>query len=82
MKKMDILESVNQGLYKRESFKVLGEDQNWYDADLYRIVKSQGPFTPARSYVALMLSGAKAHGLDREYIRFIENIYEQSLDCS
>jgi len=82
MKKMDILESVNQGLYKRETFKVLGEDQNWYDADLYRIVKSQGPFTPARSYVELMLSGAKAHGLDREYIRFIENIYEQSLDCS
>lgn len=82
MKKMDVLESVNQGLYKRETFKVLGEDQNWYDADLYRVVKPQGPFTPARSYVELMLSGAKAHGLDREYIRFIENIYEQSLDCS
>lgn len=82
MKKLDILESVNQGLYKRETFKVLGEDQNWYDVDLYRVVKPMGPFTPARSYVALMLSGAKAHGLDREYIRFIENIYEQSLDCS
>lgn len=82
MKKMDILESVNQGLYKRETFKVLGEDQNWYDADLYRVVKPLGPFTPAHSYVELMLSGAKAHGLDREYIRFIENIYEQSSDCS
>lgn len=82
MKKMDILESVNQGLYKRETFKVLGEDQNWYDADLYIVVKPLGPFTPARSYVELMLSGAKSHGLDREYIRFIENIYEQSSDCS
>lgn len=76
---LDVLEGVPQGLYKRETFKVLGEDREWHDADLYRVAKPQGPFTPARGYVELMLSGAKMHGLDPEYVKIIEAIYEKSL---
>lgn len=76
---LDILESVPQGLYKRETFKVLGEDLEWHLADLYRVAKPMGPFTPARGYVELMLSGARDHGLDPEYVRVIEAMYERSI---
>jgi gamma-glutamylcyclotransferase (GGCT)/AIG2-like uncharacterized protein YtfP len=76
---LDILESVPQGLYKRETFKVLGEDRLWHDADLYRIAKPQGPFTPSRGYVELMLSGAKAHALNPEYVKVIKSIYDRSI---
>jgi len=76
---LDILESVPIGLYKRETFKVLGEDKKWHLADLYRVAKPKGPFTPSRGYVELMLSGALEHGLDPEYVRVIEAIYERSI---
>lgn len=79
MIELDILESVPQGLYNRETFKVLGEDAKWYDADLYRVSNPQGPFTPARGYVELMLTGARQHGLDPNYVKIIEAIYERSL---
>ena len=79
MIELDILESVPQGLYKRETFKVIGEDAKWYDADLYRVSNPQGPFTPARGYVELMLAGARQHGLDPNYVKIIEAIYERSL---
>ncbi len=76
---LDIVESVPQGLYRRETFKVLGEDGKWHDADLYRVAKPQGPFTPSRGYVELRLSGAQRHGLDSEYVKVIEAIYERSI---
>ena len=44
-------------------------------ADLYRVANPKGPFTPAKSYVELMLSGAKAHKLDPGHIKVIEEIY-------
>jgi gamma-glutamylcyclotransferase (GGCT)/AIG2-like uncharacterized protein YtfP len=76
---LDIIESVPQGLYKRETFRVLGEDGEWHLADLYRVANPKGPFTSARSYVELMLSGAHEHGLDPEYVKVIEAIYERSI---
>jgi hypothetical protein len=79
IKELDILESVPRGLYKREIFKVLGEDGEWHDADLYRVANPKGPFTPAKGYVELMLTGAKKHCLDPEYIKVIEAIYERSI---
>ena len=78
IEELDILESVPQGLYKRETFKVLGEDGKWHDADLYRVSEPKGPFTPSKSYVALMLNGAKEHGLASEYIKKIEGILSRS----
>jgi len=76
---LDIIESVPQGLYKRETFRVLGEDGEWHLADLYRVSNPKGPFTPAKGYVELMLSGALEHGLDPEYVKIIEAIYERSI---
>ncbi len=76
---LDVLESVPQGLYRREAFLVLGEDDRWHEADLYRVARPQGPFTPSRGYVELMMSGAREHGLDPGYVKGIEAIYERSL---
>jgi gamma-glutamylcyclotransferase (GGCT)/AIG2-like uncharacterized protein YtfP len=79
MVELDILESVPQGLYNRETFKVFGDDGKWHEADLYRVAVPKGPFTPSKGYVELMLSGARQHGLDENYVKIIEKIYERSL---
>jgi hypothetical protein len=68
---LDILEDVPLGLYKRESFRVLGEDNEWHLGDLYRVVKPEGPFVPADGYLDLMLEGAREHGLPQDYIESI-----------
>ncbi|UCD45615.1 MAG: gamma-glutamylcyclotransferase [Candidatus Bathyarchaeota archaeon] len=74
MLKLDVIESVPQGLYKRETFVVLGEDGQWHEAELYRVVKPQGPFTPARSYIELMVEGAEEHDLDPDYIEELKRL--------
>jgi hypothetical protein len=42
------------------------------------VIDPQGPFTPARSYVEVMLAGARDLKLDPEYIKKIEELYRQS----
>lgn len=78
MIELDIIESVPQGLYQRDTMLVLGEDRKLHKADLYRVSDPKGPFTPAKSYVTLMLSGAKEHKLDPEHIKVIEAIYARA----
>ncbi len=67
-----------KGSYRRETFLVLGEDGKWHKADLYRVIEPKGPFTPARSYVDIMLEGARDLGLDPEYIKKIEEFHRIS----
>lgn len=74
MVKLDEVESVPQGLYVREKVLVLGEDKEYHKADLYRVVKPDGPYTPARSYVELMVEGAEEHGLDPEYVENLRSL--------
>jgi len=57
---------------------VLGEDGKWHEAELYRVIDPQGPFPPARSYVEIMLEGARDLGIDPEYIKKIEEFLSQS----
>ena len=64
---LDILESVPQGLYSRDSFLVLGEDGLWHRADLYRVVNPTGPYSPSKEYLEDMIEGAQEHGLAPEY---------------
>ncbi len=71
---LDEVESVPQGLYARETFLVLGEDGEWRKADLYRVVNPTGPYTPAKSYVELMLEGAEEHGLPLSYIEELRRL--------
>jgi gamma-glutamylcyclotransferase (GGCT)/AIG2-like uncharacterized protein YtfP len=74
---LDNLEGVYKDLYKRETFLVLGEDGKFHPADLYRVIDPQGPFPPSRSYVEIMLTGARDLGLDPEYIKKFEEFYRQ-----
>ena len=75
---MDNLEDCYKDDYRRETFLVLGEDGKWHEADLYRVVEPKGPFAPARSYVEIMLAGARDLGMDPEYIKKIEGFLSQS----
>ncbi len=74
---LDEMDGVFKGQYQRETFLVLGEDGKCYPADLYRVIQPGGPFTPSRSYVEIMLMGAREHGLDPEYINKIQEFYDQ-----
>jgi gamma-glutamylcyclotransferase len=74
MQRLDELESVPEMLYVRERVLVLGEDKEYHKADLYRVVNPEGPFTPARSYIELMVEGAEEHGLDPEYIEHLRSL--------
>jgi len=75
MEDLDVVESVPQGLYVRETFLVLGEDGEWHGADLYRVVNPEGPFAPAKSYVELMLDGAETFGLDEGYVEELRKLH-------
>lgn len=65
---LDELEDVPLGLYRRDSFLVLGEDGAWHAAALYRVVTPTGPYAPAASYVEMMVTGAMEHGLPADYV--------------
>lgn len=68
---LDVLEDIPLGLYKRETFLVLGEDGQWQSADLYRIVNPSGPFKPSSRYLEMMIEGATEHRLDAGYIEWL-----------
>lgn len=72
MEELDVLEDVPLGIYKRETFQVLGDDGKWYAADLYRVTEPKGPFEPAKQYLDLMLTGAREHGINPEWIATLE----------
>ncbi len=80
MVRLDEMESVPQGLYKREMFLVLGEDSRWHEADLYRVVKPEGPFIPARSYIELMIEGVEEYGLAPEYRKELTELLKSLKD--
>jgi gamma-glutamylcyclotransferase (GGCT)/AIG2-like uncharacterized protein YtfP len=69
---LDDLENLGEGLYRRQTFLVLGADGTWYPADLYRAARPAGPFAVAPAYLAWMLEGAREHGLPGDYITRLE----------
>ena len=64
---LDILEDVPLGIYRRDTFNVLGDDGKWHEADLYRVVTPKGPYKPAKKYLDLMIAGAKEHNLNADW---------------
>jgi hypothetical protein len=72
---LDILEKVPLGVYKREGFQVLGEDGNWYKTDLYRVVKSEGPYSPAKKYVGWIVEGMREHDIYPAYAKRFIDLY-------
>ena len=79
LEELDILESVPEGVYRRDTYFVMGEDGQWQRADLYRVSTPTGPYTPSRSYVDFMIQGAREHGLDADYVEQLIAI-RQTLD--
>ena len=67
--------------YKRETFKVLGEDNKWHQASLYRLWEPKGPFPPSRRYVTGMLEGARELKLSASYIERIEGFLRDSIEA-
>jgi hypothetical protein len=74
VKALDILEDLPKGLYRRDTFLVLGEDGQWHQADLYRVVNPTGPYDPAPQYIDMMIEGAREHDLDPTYIDHLESL--------
>jgi gamma-glutamylcyclotransferase (GGCT)/AIG2-like uncharacterized protein YtfP len=68
LEELDVLESVPEGIYRRDTYFVMGEDGQWHCADLYRVSTPTGPYEPSRSYVDYMIAGAREHELDAEYV--------------
>ena len=77
MDALDILEDVPLGIYKRETFQVLGDDGKWYAADLYRVTNPKGPFEPAKKYLDLMIAGASEHNINQDWIETLKKMREK-----
>ena len=74
MEALDILEDVPLGIYKRETFQVLGEDGKWYAADLYRVSEPKGPYKPAKKYLDLMIAGAIEHNINKAWLETLRKM--------
>ena len=74
IEELDILEDVPLGIYKRETFQVLGQDGEWYEADLYRVTEPKGPYEPAKKYLDLMIAGSTEHHINPEWIATLKEM--------
>jgi gamma-glutamylcyclotransferase (GGCT)/AIG2-like uncharacterized protein YtfP len=79
MDALDILEDVPLGIYSRETFKVIAPDGIWYNADLYRVTNPKGPYTPSIKYLGYMIKGAKAQGINKPWIDYLEALREETI---
>jgi gamma-glutamylcyclotransferase (GGCT)/AIG2-like uncharacterized protein YtfP len=79
MEALDILEDVPLGIYSRETFKVIAPDGIWYNADLYRVTNPKGPYSPSIKYLGYMIKGAKAQGINKPWIDYLEALREETL---
>ena len=72
---LDNMEGVYKDRYKRMTYLVLGEDGKFHPADLFRVIDPEGPFPPSRSYLDIMIKGARDLELEPEFIKRIEGFY-------
>ncbi|MFW5715066.1 MAG: gamma-glutamylcyclotransferase [bacterium] len=77
--KLDVVESVPEGYYYRQTVMVVKENGEPVQAECYHTTEPKGPFKSNRTYVRHMLKGAKEHGLNSDYINELEGLYN-SLD--
>ena len=69
---MDRVEGVPTA-YRRERVTVLDDAGQPQEAMTY-VANRTGDFLPSRSYLEVILRGARAYGLPPEYIRMLEHI--------
>jgi hypothetical protein len=72
--RLDDIQGVPQGEHYRQTVAVVDEKGRLDQAETYRTSKPGGPFRPDPDYVGLMLKGARAHRLDPDYIRSLEQL--------
>lgn len=73
MEHLDKIEAVPEGLYYRQKVLAVDEEGDLLEVYTYRTTNPKGPYKPTKKYMELMIKGAKEHGLDPEYIKFLEN---------
>ena len=73
IERLDIVEGVPQGIYYRQTITVINEDGEEHRAETYRTTHPEGPYTPTRRYMDLMIKGAKEHNLNPAYIKELED---------
>ncbi len=74
MEHLDVVEAVPEGYYYRQTVLIVDDGGNLLEAETYRTTNPGGPFKPTKRYVALMVKGAREHGMDPDYIRELEGI--------
>jgi len=74
MLRLDAVEGVPEGIYYRQTVLVVDESGRPMRAATYRTTNPRGPFKPTKKYLGLMVSGAKEHGLDPDYVKWLESI--------
>jgi hypothetical protein len=74
MARLDATQGVPQDEHYRQTAVVTDEKGRLDQAEIYRTSKPGGPFRPDPEYVSLMLKGARAHRLDPDYIRSLEQL--------
>lgn len=75
LKHLDTIEGIPQGKYYRQKVMVVNEQGRLLTAETYRTTNPEGPFTPTKKYLELMLKGAKEHALNTDYIRELEKLF-------
>jgi gamma-glutamylcyclotransferase len=75
MNHLDTIEGIPEGIYYRQKVLVLDEGGKLLEAETYRTTDPEGPYTPTRRYLGLMIKGAKEQGLDPDYIEELEELY-------
>ncbi len=71
---LDSIEGVPDGIYFRQTIYVVDDSGKAVKAATYRTTNPKGPFKPTKKYLGLMVSGAKEHGLDADYVKDLEAI--------
>jgi gamma-glutamylcyclotransferase (GGCT)/AIG2-like uncharacterized protein YtfP len=71
---LDSIEGVPEGIYFRQTIYVVDDSGKAIKAATYRTTNPRGPFKPTKKYLGLMVSGAKEHELDADYIKTLEAI--------
>ena len=75
LKHLDSIEGIPQGIYYRQKVLVVNEQGRLLTAETYRTTNPEGPFTPTKKYLELMLKGANEHALNTDYIKELEKLF-------
>jgi 2-hydroxychromene-2-carboxylate isomerase/cation transport regulator ChaC len=77
--RLDGTEGVDRGVYRRLSVTISVDGGESVPAFAYESASGRPGRKPSARYLGLLLDGARAHGLPRDYIRYLES-FERARD--